>query len=380
MKKFAIILTLLFGVIFLPSCEEIDNPVLDMSQTVAPQIISPSDGSIIPLAQEFEDEPIVIQWSPASYAMASLPSVKYILQMDLADNNFANPIDLADTEETTYETTVGRLNQRLMGMGLSAGEEVQVSYRVYSYITRSSDHTYAHSSIVTAGLTPYEDFVYVKPIYMLGNGTAAGWDNAAALEMYHIEDGEFALVARLREDGDMVKFISVLGAWAPQWGAQPGGTSAEGELAYRPTEEVPDPNPITITDLTPGDYRVVADTLNLTYSITKTTEALYLLGNATTAGWDNVNALPLTREAPGIFSIVTTLTAGEDNAFKFIAVPGQWAPQYGTDGEGTWESGKLVFRPTESEPDPPNLPAPPNTGSYLIEVNLSNLTYTLTAQ
>ncbi len=378
MKKFAIILAVFFGASLLQSCEEIDNPVLDMSQTVAPQIISPTDGTYVVLSQEMEDEPLVIEWSPASYGLANLADVRYLLQMDRAGNNFANPVDLANTSGTSYETTIGSVNQRLLNMDVAAGEEVQLVYRVYSYLSRASDHTYAYSSAVTLGFSPYEDFVYVKPIYMIGNGTAAGWDNTAALEMYPMEEGKFALVARLRADGDMVKFLSVLGQWAPQWGAQPGGTSAEGLLAYRPTEDVPDPNPILITDLAVGDYRVVADTANLTYSIKKATEVLYVLGSATTAGWDNAAGLPMTREAPGKFSIVTTLTAGE--AFKFFEVSGQWAPQYGRDEDGTWESGNLVFRETESVPDPPDIPAPPNTGSYLIEVNLSNMTYKLTAQ
>jgi starch-binding outer membrane protein SusE/F len=378
MKKFAILLAVLFGASLLQSCEEIDNPVLDMSQAVAPQIISPADGSYVVLSQELVDEPLVIEWSPASYGLDNLPDVRYLLQMDRVGNNFANPVDLANTDGTSYQTTIGAVNQRLLNMEAPAGEEVQMTYRVLSYLSRASDHTYAYSPAITLGFTPYEDFVYVKPIYMLGNGTAAGWDNTAALEMYPMEEGKFALVARLRADGDMVKFISVLGQWAPQWGAQPGGTSAEGELAYRPNEDVPDPNPITITDLEVGDYRVVADTANLTYSIKKATEVLYVLGSATTAGWDNTAGLAMTREAPGKFSIVTTLTAGE--AFKFFEVPGQWAPQYGRDEDGTWASGNLVFRETESVPDPPDIPAPPNTGSYLIEVNLSNMTYTLTAQ
>jgi hypothetical protein len=61
-------------------------------------------------------------------------------------------------------------------------------------------------------------------------------------------------------------------------------------------------------------------------------------------------------------------------------VLGQWAPQYGTDANGTSEGGKLVFRETESVPDPPGIPAPDVTGMYKIEVNLSNMTYKVTAQ
>ena len=381
MKKIAIIFTVILTAFFFNACEDDrELTVLDLSETQNPAITYPADGQSIILLQDDAAEAFVVEWNPAGYALDNMPEVRYFLQMDMAGNDFENPVDLINTAGTRFETTVASFNQRLVGMGLPAEEATVLEFRVYSFLTLASETTYAFSEVITLTVTPYEDFVYVKPIYMLGNGTPAGWDNNAASEMYHIEEGTFALVQRLRDDGDMVKFISMLGAWAPQWGAEPGGTAEQGELAYRPTEDDPDPEPILITDLEPGDYRVVADTANMTYHISKATEALYLLGSATTVGWDNEAALEMTKDAPGMFSIVTTLTAGEDMFFKFIEVPGQWAPQYGTDDDGTWESGKLVFRPAESEPDPPAIPAPDDTGSYLIEVNLSNRTYQLTAQ
>ncbi|MEE4178562.1 MAG: SusE domain-containing protein [Bacteroides sp.] len=381
MKRIAIILTLIFGVFLFHSCEEEELMTMDLSKTVSPQITSPTTGASLVLTQETAGDVISITWSAANYEADFVADANYILQMDVAGNNFANPRDLIDTDGLAYETTQGAVNSRILGMEFAPNTEVTLEYRVFSYLTRQSEATYAFSDPISITFTTYEAVIPgAKPIYMLGSGTEAGWDNTAALEMYYIEEGVFSLVAHLHEDGDMVKFISVLGQWAPQWGAVPGGTSTEGELILRPTEDDPDPNPIMITDLEIGDYRVTADTANLTYSIVKVTEELYLLGSATEAGWDNTGALAMTKDAPGMFSITTTLTAGEDMFFKFIEVLGQWAPQYGTNVEGTAEGGQLVFRETESVPDPPAIPAPDVTGTYKIEVNLSNLTYTVTAQ
>jgi hypothetical protein len=381
MKKIAIILSLIFGAFLLNSCEPEELMTLDLSKTVSPQITAPSSGNSIVLSQETADEELTITWSPAVYDANFVADAKYLLQMDISGNNFSNPRDLMDTPGTIYTTTQGAVNNRLLAMEFEPNTEVTLEYRVFSYITRASDATYAYSEPITITFTTYEDVIpSAKPIYMLGSGTAAGWNNNAALEMYYIDGGKFSLVARLRESGDMVKFISVLGQWAPQWGAQPGGTAEEGELAYRETEDVPDPSPIQITDLVVGDYRVTADTANLTYNIVKVTEELYLLGSATTADWSNTDALAMTKDAPGMFSITTTLTAGTDMFFKFIEVLGQWAPQYGTNEQGTGEGGQLVFRETESVPDPPAIPAPEQTGTYKIEVNLSNMTYKVTAQ
>jgi len=381
MKNIAIVFTVILTAFFFYACEDDrELTVLDLSETQNPVITNPSDGQSLILLQENADELYVIEWSPAAYALDNMPEVRYFLQVDMAGNNFENPIDLINTSGLRYETTVGSMNQSLVGMGLEPGVATDLEFRVYSFLTLASETTFTFSEPITLTITPYEDFVYVKPIYMLGDGTPAGWDNNLAIEMYHIEDGMFALVERLGDSGNMVKFISMLGAWAPQWGAEAGGTAEAGQLAYRPTEDVADPEPIDITALEPGDYRVLADTANLTYHISKSTEVLYLLGSATTAGWDNEAALEMTKDTPGVFSIVTNITAGEDMYIKFIEVPGQWAPQYGTDEDGTWENGNLIFRPTESEPDPANIPAPDETGSYLIEVNLSNRTYQLTPQ
>lgn len=381
MKRIAIILTLIFGAFVFNACEEEELITMDLSKTVSPQITSPSTGSSLVLSQETAGEIITITWSAASYDADYIADANYILQMDVAGNNFANPRDLINTDGLSYETTQGAVNSRILGMEFAPNTEVTLEYRVFSFISRESDATYAFSNPISITFTTYEDVVPgAKPIYMLGDGTEAGWDNTAALEMYYIQGGEFALVGLLGQSGSMVKFISVLGQWAPQWGAVAGGTSTEGQLSYRPTEDVADPSPIDISDLEVGDYRVTADTANLTYSIVKVTEELFLLGSATIPGWDNTGALAMTKDAPGMFSITTTLTAGADMYFKFIEVLGQWAPQYGTNAEGTAEGGTLVFRETESVPDPPAIPAPEVTGTYKIEVNLSNMTYTVTAQ
>lgn len=378
MKKIAILLSFMIGISLLQSCEEIDQPVLDMSVTVKPQITSPSAGITITLLQDHADEPIVIEWSPATYERTDLATVNYILQMDVADNNFSNPRDLVNTQGTSYATTAGDINQTLLGMDFPPEMEVSLAFRVLAYLTRASEHTFALSDPVSVGFVPYDDFVFIPPIYLLGDATTVGWDNQQALEMYPIEDGVYGIVEFFSGGGSYFKFISVLGQWAPQWGTDATGTGEGGPLVYRPTEAVPDPAAIP-KPAEPGDYRIVADTINLVYTVEKSTTTLYLIGNATEAGWDNAAPLEMTRNSPGQFSIVTTLTAGEDNIFKFLEVPGEWAPQYGLDA-GNWFRGSMKRRATESEADPPGIPAPPTSGQYLIEVNLGNMSYSVTAQ
>ncbi|NCC73600.1 MAG: SusF/SusE family outer membrane protein [Sphingobacteriia bacterium] len=104
---------------------------------------------------------------------------------------------------------------------------------------------------------------------------------------------------------------------------------------------------------------------------------LYVLGDATLAGWDNTIALPMTGTG-GIYTITTEL-AGTGTMLKFIEVLGQWAPQYGTDANGTSSGGNLVYRPDENTPDPAAIPSPDVAGTYVITANINDLTYTIVA-
>jgi hypothetical protein len=102
---------------------------------------------------------------------------------------------------------------------------------------------------------------------------------------------------------------------------------------------------------------------------------LYILGDGTPAGWDNTAAMPM-NGTNGYYFITLEIPGG--GYIKFLEVLGQWAPQYGTDEYGTSTGGNLVYRPTESYPDPPAIPAPLLAGSYAIIANTNDLTYSIT--
>jgi len=102
---------------------------------------------------------------------------------------------------------------------------------------------------------------------------------------------------------------------------------------------------------------------------------LYILGDATTVGWENTLALPM--EGTGGLYTITTELAGAGTLLKFIVTLGQWAPQYGTDENGTSTGGNLVYRPDDNTPDPNAIPAPDAAGTYIVTANTNDLTYTI---
>lgn len=94
---------------------------------------------------------------------------------------------------------------------------------------------------------------------------------------------------------------------------------------------------------------------------------LYLVGDATTAGWNNNAPVAMTAVAgnPGSFRWTGQLSAGE---FKFLTTVGQWLPSYNKGAT----ANKLVKRTDFAQPDDKFVIA--NGGVYLIEVDLIDLT------
>lgn len=123
----------------------------------------------------------------------------------------------------------------------------------------------------------------------------------------------------------------------------------------------------------------VADSYTFTVNPAGAAPELYILGDGSAAGWDNGAALPLTKVSDGVHTITTTLN-GAGTSVKFITTLGQWAPMYGTDDNGTSTSGNLVYRETESDPDPASIPAPDVAGEYVITANINDMTYTIDAK
>jgi len=352
------------------------DPVLEIGSTTLPAFTSPADGGIYVLSA---DNPTALlanfEWTKTVYNLPNIGDIKYILQMDVTGDSFDSPLTLQSDDTTFFAISVGSMNQKLVAAGLATGEAHDVYFRIVSFVIDVGSYESVTSPVIKLTLTPYSDVIIIKPIYMLGDGTLAGWDNAAALEMTYEGGSVFSIVSTLTAGG-YVKFISQLGQWAPQWGTDETGTAESGPLVYRPDEATADPVAIP-APATSGDYKITVDTASLTYTIGMPNPELYILGDGTPAGWDNTAAIPMNGSA-GEYSLTLELPGG--GGIKLLVTLGQWAPQYGTDETGTSTGGPLIYRPDEATPDPANIPAPTDAGTYTISVNTNNLIYTISAK
>jgi hypothetical protein len=100
-------------------------------------------------------------------------------------------------------------------------------------------------------------------LYMLGDGCAAGWDNAVALPLDGT-GGLYTITADLT-GGGYIKFITTLGQWAPMYGTDDTGTATGGPLVFRETEDDPDPASIPVD--ADGNYTITVNTNDMTYTV-----------------------------------------------------------------------------------------------------------------
>lgn len=391
MKKIVNLFILLAGLTLFFSCEdESKDPVLDTTLIQAPTLVNGMGLADLVLLKENNDEiALSFTWDSTFYPLDYLPKPFYSLQMDTAGNQFSKPIELVNGQLFAFEMSVAELNDLLIGKGYQHSIANDFEFRIYSYVIGSgADEAFSNS--ISMLITPYSTAIIVDPIYLLGGGTSAGWNNnvdRVIPAVYLPEsktDSTFAVVDSLTPAGTggsdgFLKFVRFVGLWAPQWGTDASGTSESGSLVYRPTEADTDPAAIPVPDVQ-DDYLIKVDIVNLTYTITETVQTLHVIGDATDAVWDAANAIPMEKLAPGKFQLVTNLSSTASEGFKFLELQGQWAPMYGQTGDGTWDAGTLAYRPTESVADPSAIPPPPTTGSYLIEVDIAKGTYKVTAQ
>ena len=358
------------------SCAKKDTePVLSMDNSTAPALTSPGAGEFLLFEDNAADNFATFTWSAASYALPNLPNVSYSLEMDAADNAFASAMILINQNGVEISYTVAEMNQLLLTKGFVADQAADVAFRVIASVSNDSSADDLISATTTLTVTPYSADVYVSPIYIVGGATDIGWTPADALPFSHIKDGTFGIVTNLKA-ADEWKLISVLGDWAPMWGTDAAGTVDGGNLVYRPTEDDDDP-PAMKSPAVEGIYRIVADTVGLTYEVFPANANLYMLGDATAAGWDNANAIELTNDGNGVFSATATLTGG--GALKFIEVLGQWAPQWGAADGTSGYKGSISWRLTEADPDPASIVVP-SDGTYEIIVDIAAQKFKLTPQ
>ncbi len=142
------------------ACED-DKTIetIDISKAIPASIITPSEGSNQTLLlANAETNLETFSWSEADFGL-QVPK-KYSLQLDIAGNEFKKPLELINTAELNYTTTVAEMNLKLWDFGITSGTSTDFELRVVTTLNKPIvDSTY-NSVIVNLSFQP---FIYNKP-------------------------------------------------------------------------------------------------------------------------------------------------------------------------------------------------------------------------
>ncbi|MDO8898101.1 MAG: SusF/SusE family outer membrane protein, partial [Bacteroidales bacterium] len=279
-----------------------------------------TSGENIVLQQKFDQQNgLTVRWTTGSNKGTGA-AISYLLQMDKAGNNFATPQNF-NLGKAVYEKSlsVAELNQRLNeDFGVEPGESVALEVRVIATVLTTPETTQI-TEIKTVTIASYVPVS--TSLFIIGSASPNGWsaDDAIALEPRANSPGVFEFKGAL--GAGEFKFITTRGQFLPSYNKGANSTS----LVYRTDDAQPDDK----FEIVEGAvYKIVADLLDLTISVTKydlpVYDALYIVGSASPNGWDITNSIQLEQDEgnPFLFRYIGVLHAGE---FKFpVNRNGDW--------------------------------------------------------
>lgn len=362
MKRLINIFNILVAVSLFWACEEEergpivipgDKPVISVPTTVVLEKLGAETNTI-----EFT-------WSAADFGYQSATS--YLLQIDVAGNNFSKPADIITTTDTTAKVTQVSMNTKLQSIGIPVSTETNIEVRVIAYVSPYVDSLF--SVAVPMKITLYPSTF--PSIYMIGASTG-GWDPAKAVEV--VSTGEPYMYTTIAyfdgTDGKNFRFFT-----KPDWGSSLGGydvfTTYTTSLLEVATGDG-DPNFNFIG--TAGWYEMLVNTQTGTIEMTATTKpVMYLTGDATHGwSWDD----PVTELTWVGYKIWEgDVNFVSQNAFR-IFMQKDWGPtSYGYNVITNYDTNYIDIMEGHGDP---NWQFKKPSGKYHVKVDLRMLSIVIT--
>jgi hypothetical protein len=320
MKNIIFYLLAIIGIGVLSSCEKVnENPILDLGNIVPPSLTEPADGADIVLTEENQDDTITFAWTATQYNVETLPATSYLLQADTVGSNFSNAKNLVSTLDTKFNVSQGKLNEFLLGLGLTAGKKYSIEFRVLSFLVQENEDTWSNSTVINTSVTTYEGAV-PAPDLLWVPGDYQGWNPAEAPNVFSPDhNGQYGGFIYFPPGGTFeFKFTS-----APDWNHINYGDGGDGILNT-------DPGAGNLKVPGEGNYYLQANTEDLTWD--------YALRNYALIGsFNNWSAdEPLTWDSNNWrWEVTLDLEAGAE--FKWRA-NGDWTYNLGdNEGDGILE-------------------------------------------
>jgi hypothetical protein len=304
------------------------------------------------------NDDIVISWESAT---PSAGTISYRFLAATTANGFNNPvIDLPSDNSgtsTSFTLTHTEWVETLSNITYKDG----LYWKIVASVTVGGNIVYTYS--------PETRFMWfeifdVPTLYIVGSLTD-NWNNTcgATIEMVNKGGGVFEKLVSIPANAEF-KFVLQCGSWDVNWGG-PGGTASSN------TDYALGSNNIGVANA--GSYFVRVDFSTGTFKLVPFTPPtnLYLVGGATSAGWNPGNSIPFVNMGNNKFEIYAYLNA---DGFKFLEVQ-DWAGDWGVKG-GTSTTNNGVITAEVVQEGEENATSP-SAGFYRITVDFGTVSYKL---
>lgn len=331
MKKLNLFIIVLAGLFIFTSCEDNLGPELSSNPQEPTFTNAPSGDAFVLTEADSLETALDLEWSRPGLGFRA--AANYTVEMGEAGTDFADPLILAETTETSFIMTVAELNSIVFGAGYEANSEVDFEIRVITEI--NDDVEEMVSSPFTISVTPYfidTGLPEFMNLYLVGDATAAGWDNnnnnMPMVRLPESEENNYSFTG-LFSGGVEFKLLETPGEWQPQWGNDGGDLASNEDLGG-------DPPAFSIVD-GDGYYTLEVDIEARTFTLETYDESsapdyttIGLIGDSTPGGWDADTDMTQSSFDPHIWYLNDVEL--EFGVAKFRA-DDDWAVNWGSDTE-----------------------------------------------
>lgn len=310
------------------SCNSDDEKIV-ANAISAPVLVAPEGGSAFVLVRENANNIVFnLNWTKSDYGIPT--DISYNVEIALANTQFVNAVSAGIVSTNTIALTVAALNSAVTAAGANALQETEIEIRIKSSLGPKKDLP-MYSNSIHIKVTPYATIVAKNDLFLVGNATAAGWNNDSdntPLFRDPMDENKFYYTGFFTGGADFgFKILDTKGSWHPQYGGSGGilGVST-------PTgENEPAIIPVAIS----GYYNLEVNITTMTYAFTPvstpptvTYPTIGIVGDATPGGWDTDTDMTNSTFDPHIWKI-SGVTLSNNN-LKFRA-NNNWDVNWGAD-------------------------------------------------
>ncbi len=333
-----------------------------------PIITNPKSGDMLSLdGQNPLDEATTISWTDYDYGV----SVQYLIEIAAAGSTEFQSLGSVK-DNTTLKVSNYTLNEAALKAGLSPAVASNVDIRVTVTSASVGGTIMLVSDVVTFKLTPYQPAY--KPFYIVGGGSAVGWDAPHAQLLY--QNNEISEIYTYLENNGEFRFLGQQD-WDPI-NYSLNATGIKDSYKYFTTwSENLEPSGSENIKFTgnSGMYKVTIDQNSRAITVTPSSlptvpTNVYLVGSLN--GWDANSALPMTQIGDGIFEY--SIAIPDDAQFKFIGQQAWGDLEWGN----IHKAGNSGFVGPKGDND--NIKYDGGGAMYTITLNVKMGTYKVTPQ